>query len=205
MMQQKGKWVLLGILTSILVIVLCVFGYTRSVQSQKLSVLKNEYYDLKNKTELLQSQVKANETKLVKSATGLDAKRVAKDDDVARVFLKKVLTWSDGATYNNMRSAIQSLYNLEETSDFMTVFLPVNVTTPDGKYNYIDTHHSNCKYESMTSYVTAIGLDYYSYFAFVSWSTKDGAGNESKSTCIFTYDVNVDGELSNLHAYTLIK
>lgn len=203
-MSQKGKLTILGLLLALLIIVGIVFATTRHTQTKKTEALQNELYDLKNKTELLESQVEANETKLVKSATGLDQERVTKDDRLTQTFLKKILTWSDGTTYNNMRKEIQTTYALDETETFMTTFLPVNVTTPDGKYNYIDTHHSNCNYESMHSYVTAIGLDSYSYFAFVTWSTADLVGNEKESTCVFQYSINTDGKLSQLSAYTLI-
>ena len=186
-------------------LVACFIFYSVSTNAMQKKLLgqTNTLHDLQNQIDVKQTESDSNNAMLSQNTTGLQAYRVTKDDKIAETFISSVLTWSDGATYDSMRLNAMDKYGLKDTDSFMKVFLPVNVKTADGKYNYIDTHHRNCKYESMSSYVSGIGSDVYSYFTFVTWSASDMGGNEAKSSCIFTYDINSNGDISNLNAYTM--
>jgi len=183
----------------------CVMTYAIGVGTMQsnLDTQSQALYNLQNQVDMKISESESNRAKLVQGATGLNTQRVTVDTKVAETFIEKALTWSNGATYDAVRAEMMTTYGLTEDSPFMKVFMPINVKTADGQFNYIDTHHSNCQYEDMDVYVSSISTDVYSYFSFVTWSTSDMTGNEAKSTCIVTYDINVDGKLSNLSAYTM--
>lgn len=177
---------------------------------------QSELHDLENELEVKRNSAAQSEKKFVESMTGLDIDRVEKDDEIAKDFVSKVVTWSDGASYDAIREEIMKTYGLAADSDFMTVFLPENikVTQPDGSVlNYIDSQNAlveaglsnqayNAQYESMESYVTDIRSGTYSYFTFVTWSSSNPAGADAMTTNIMTYDIDSDGTVSNIHGYT---
>lgn len=200
------KAVIISSVIAAIMIIICGIHYNGTVGSacDKVVEQENEIADLKNRLDVSSAEQKSNATKLKMEVTGLNAKRVATDDEIAEAFLQKVLTWDNGTAYDQMRAELFEKYGLDENSSFTQVFLPVNVKTPDGKYNYIDTHKRNSKYESMVSHVSKINTDCYSYFTDVTWSSSDLNGNEATATCIFLYDVTVDGDIKNLEAYTVL-
>lgn len=202
-MNKRFIMVVCGITIVLLFGSILAYAFNSREIQNTLAGQQNEIYDLTNELDVKKAEAKANTTKLIESSTGLKLDRVSKDDEIAETFISSVLTWNDGTKYDTMRSNIMTEYGLTENDEFMRVFLPPNVKTADGVHNYIDTHKANCAYESMESYVTRVGTDVYSYFTFVTWSTSDMIGQEATSTCVFTYDINSDGKISNLGAYTM--
>ena len=204
-LNWSKKTTIILMIGSFLFFVVCVLSYSIGVgmMSSRMGEQQSTLLSLQAESDALLNTTTAARVQLIQDSTGLDMARVDKDSEIAETFMKKVLTWADGATYDGIRSSIMSEYNLAEDSRFMKEFLPINVKTEDGKFNYIDTHHYNCRYESMNTYVVSVSPNTYRYFSFVTWSTSDMVGNEAQKECIFTYDVNVDGVLSNLDAYVL--
>lgn len=198
------------IIIMIIVIALTAVGsniYT-NYWSKKLDEQENQIYDLQNQLDIKSQTASAGQTQLVLDTTGLSEERKATDDAIAEAFAKRVLTWDNGKDYDAMREEIKSEYDLTEDSDFMQVFLHKynNPVQPNGEtIYYIDTHEINCQFESLESYVTNIQNDkngLYSYFAFVRFSSSDKGGNEGFATVIMTYDIDADGNLTNIHGYT---
>ena len=179
-----------------------------SHQSKAIEEQENQIYDLQNQLDIKTQTASAGQTQLVLDTTGLSEERKATDDAIAEAFAKRVLTWDNGKDYDAMREEIKSEYDLTEDSDFMQVFLHKynNPVQPNGEtIYYIDTHEINCQFESLESYVTNIQNDkngLYSYFAFVRFSSSDKGGNEGFATVIMTYDIDADGNLTNIHGYT---
>lgn len=174
-------------------------------QNSTISSMQSEYALAVTKK---QDEENAN----VKATTGLDMSRVAKDDEVAGNFFKSVLTWNDetdgngkvtktaGQVYDDMRADFIKTYG--ENNSFATTFLPENRHVAG--QNYIDAFHVNSSYEDMESYVKNISSDgTYSYLAFVNWSTHDDTGNEAISECVFSYQVDTDGNFLNPEAWVL--
>lgn len=160
--------------------------------------------DLQNQITVKQASKEANHNVVVTQSTGLDASRVAEDDSVAAEFIKKCLTWSSYEEYNNIRNSLISDYKLKPDSNFLTVFMPevVNTTSPDGtNYNRIDVFGYNLSYDGMTSYVTDISDDgKYSYFSFVTVSSKSKTKYEGTTTAAFMYTIDKDGNITNIDA-----
>lgn len=177
-----------------------------------LAAQESEIYKIQNDIELKKlTNVEKTQT-VVKSATGLNMERVAKDNEIVDEFLSMVMSWDSYNKYESIRKTCETEYGISPDSNFMQVFMPevVLAVSADGKaYNLIDdgdaTHPGgiNVKYESFEPYVTSISADVYSYFSFVEWSTRDGAGHENTSVVIFMYDVNGDGEIQNVDASTV--
>lgn len=194
---------MIAVIVAFSFLLICLFSYLINTNNmmRQYRDQQQQLIDLQNEEKTLKEELAKKEAMLLQESTGLSVSRVESDNIIAEDFVKRVLTWPDGATYDAIRDSVIIEYQLSENSRFIKEFLPVNVKTEDGLLNYIDTHHYNCRYESMTTYVSSIGTDVYSYVSFVTWSTADMGGNESTNTCVFTYDVNADGVLSNLDAY----
>lgn len=199
------KKIIISSIVMVACIVVCAISYESSVGRMEKTINQQSetIADLKNQLDVKSNKKRSNETKLQQDATGLKSDRVEQDNAMIEEFLEKCLTWDSGAEYDAMRAELFETYGLDENSSFAQVFLPINVTTEDGKYNYIDATHANSKYEDMTSYVSGIKTDRYSYVAYVTWSASDLGGNEAEAKCIFLYDITVDGTIENLEAYTL--
>ena len=177
-----------------------------------LSTQQRDLDSLQNNINVRRLTVTEQEQTVVKNTTGYDYQRVQKDDAVAEEFLKQVMSWDTYAEYQEIREACKHDYQIDESSNFLTVFFPdiPVVTAPNGDtYNLIDDGSIqypdgfNIHYESMTSYVSAISTEKYSYYAFVKWSTQTEKGHEGISTAVFIYDVDTDGKISNIDAYAL--
>lgn len=203
-MDDKKKLVISSIVVCFCIIA-CIIFYGASVKNLQATVNQqvNQIADLQNNIDVKSNQQKSATIKLEQDATGLQFDRVTADDKMMKEFLKHCLTWDNGKDYDKMRTELFQKYNIDENSSFAQVFLPENVKTEDGQYNYIDEHHANSKFEEMHSYVSCIAADRYSYFTYVTWLASDLNGNESTSTCAFTYDITANGTLENLNAYTI--
>lgn len=203
-MDEKKKLITSGAIV-IVCIIICVLFYGSSIGHLKATITDqtNQIADLKNELDIKSNQQTSTQIKLEQDATGLQLDRVSSDDKMMKDFLTKCLTWNSGEEYDKMRADLFQTYGISEDSSFAKTFLPKNIKTEDGKYNYIDTHNANSKFEEMSSYVSHITPDSYSYFTYVTWTSADGNGNEGSSTCAFTYDITTDGKLENLNAYTI--
>ena len=170
-----------------------------SAQAAEINRLESE---IRAKTESNTAEIEQN----VQSATGLNAERVRQDSRKAEAFLQEVMTWDSWAKYNANRQRCIGTYGLDPESRFMQVFLPEvpTRTSADGTvYNRIDVDGLNARYEKMSVYTRGIAAGTYSYFAYVTWSTRSTDGYEGISTCIFLYDVDSSGNLLNMDAYTV--
>lgn len=194
----------------LLIIALLIFGGSAAVilstQSSVLAAQTREIADMKSKISLKEQTVLKAEQDSVQAVTGMDANRAAKDNKIAESFFKEIMNWSSLDEYNQIRTNLAENYGLRENSSFLTVFMPpvVDSVSPDGShYNRIDTLGLNVSYEDMDSYVTGIKNTTYSYASFVTFSSASANGNEGFATVMATYDIDVDGNISNLYAYTV--
>lgn len=193
-----------------LTIVVILFGsataLTYNSMSSILSKQVSQIADLESRITLKEQSVQQAEATAVRSVTGLDANRVLKDNVKAEELFRSVMTWDSLAQYNQIRLDISEMYDIKETNSFLSIFMPevVETESPDGtKYNRIDTLGLNVNFEDMETYCTGIRNTTYSYAAFVSFSSTSSAGNEGFANVMATYDVDADGNISNLNAYTV--
>lgn len=197
------KWIFM-LITFCFAGMISIFYFTQSKKwEEQLDVQQSEIRNLQEKVALVDMSEEEIQRNIIQKTTGLDAERVKKDDEIAEEFLSYVMSWDSYEEYSAIRNDCMKKYNLTENSNFMTIFLPevVTVTSNDGTvYNRIDTFGLNVKYEEMTSYVTEINADTYSYFTMVDWSSSDDDGNEAYAISIFTYSIDSNGRIFDIDA-----
>lgn len=174
----------------------------------KLAAQQRELNDIQNKIDIKQSTADNAEQKLVKDTTGLDTDRVNHDNEIASDFLSMIFTWHSADEYDNNRLSMINDYGIAEDSSMLSVLFPADtkVVQVDGSIlSYIDTHNINAQFEEMDTYASGINLGTYSYFTFVTWSSSGETGSEGMSTAVITYDINSDGDISNIAGYTIAR
>ena len=140
-------------------------------------------------------------------AEELDQARADRDDEIAAGFLNTVCTWNSYAEYTAAREQIMADYDLTESSQFMSVFMPEigNITSSDGtNYNKIDVLGLNMTDQRIKSYVTKIDGGDYSYFTVVDVRSTWENGGESVVQAVLLYTVDAGGSLSDVYAVPVI-
>lgn len=168
-------------------------------QTEKIADLKNDIVIAKSDNQIKQDNI-------VMDSTGYNGSRVVKDESIAKDFIKECMSWETYDEYNKVRNEIKTKYRLKN-DNFLNVFMPevVNTTSPDGtEYNRIDTLGYNMSFENMDIYVSDISENgTYSYFSFVDITSRDNSGNEGEGKSLFVYDIDKNGIMSNIDAYTI--
>lgn len=168
-------------------------------QTEKIADLKNDIVIAKSDNQIKQDNI-------VMDSTGYNGSRVVKDKSIAKDFIKECMSWETYDEYNKARNEIKTKYRLKN-DNFLNVFMPevVNTTSPDGtEYNRIDTLGYNMSFENMDVYVSDISENgTYSYFSFVDITSRDNSGNEGEGKSLFVYDIDKNGIMSNIDAYTI--
>lgn len=183
-------------------------GITISKQNSALAQQATEISSIKNRIAILQTEQTNHRIELIQSTTGLNLHRVSQDDVVISDFMNLVCTWDTYAEYTHARETIMRRYGLSEDSSFMTVFMPniPNKVDVDGtQINRIDVFEYNMMFESVSSYVTDIRVDEYTYFSIVKISSTWKNGGEAIVQAAVTYTVNANGDLSNIMAIPLLS
>lgn len=205
-MAFKGK----GLLVSVVIAgVFAGIGISMSIAYDKnLEKLALQLNALEAQLEEVKADNSDASTQVVTAVTGADYERMERDGKIIESFLDEALTWSSSAEYELTRQSILKEYNLDEESSFFKIFMPpdLRITQKDGTVvSYIDTHGSNCMFESVQSmYRGAVGTTY-RYFGIVEWSAADSIGQEAVSEAIILYEVDSDGGLHNLEGYSIAQ
>ena len=93
-MNDKLKRVLpSGISFLVIMLSILVTSSIQLYQSNHLSEQQNQIVDLKNRIDKISVENNTVVSKVKSQATGVDAERVKKDDDVVKNLMKKVFTW----------------------------------------------------------------------------------------------------------------
>lgn len=195
-MRNRNMPYILG-LVACLVVVLVVTAVSGSgVRSleRELSAQQTEMADLGNQISVKRTQVNQGTQGVATQVTGIDLARVQKDNEIAKELISKVTTWSSQAEYDALREEMMLTYHLEARDRFMSTFLPA---TTD-----IDALQLNCHYSNMKAMVSNIAGAKYSYFTVVT-ASGSRSGATASFNFIMTYDIDGNGNLSNLSAYTL--
>lgn len=151
--------------------------------------------NLENDLAVKKAQVDAGKDAVIQAATGMDAARKTKDDDIAYQFLFRVLNWDGISDFNSKRSAIMEEYNISQNSRFAQCFFSPMPYTPETSELY------NCRLSSVDTMVSGISGTDYSYFSEVEAVAGGPDGVTSKLHLIFMYTIDADGNISNLDAY----
>ena len=193
--------VIYGFAFFILITSVVAYFSTTGKYEESLYKQEMEIHSLEKQLEAQKEITQTAKDELIESSMGLQTLRVDSDNKTVEAFMDYVLTWDDGASYDAMRNDLLQSHGPVSNDNFFEIFLPENVS--DNLYNYIDVFNLNSRFESLESYVTQISPNTYSYFSFVTFSSRDKNGTEGISKVICTYDVDSDNNILNLDAYTL--
>lgn len=208
----------IGLVISAVVLVVSIVGVGFSYANAKRGLAEAEQMLLDSEKQLestVQSEVDKSLRTQIKELTGYDDKRVKTDNMNAEAFFKTLMTWNTYEEYNeNRQEAVKR--GVAEDSYFLETFFPEVrvVKDADGnEYNTIDNNDQqlNMSLGSLTTRVTKIDGDVYSYFGEMilttdtSYERSDGSEHDIVGTgkCIVTYDVDADGNITNLDGYVL--
>lgn len=213
-MKDNIKNYLPCILAGVLLLIsIIVFLSIKGGYEQEESDIMREIQAVQTKIDQSGEQKKAVEKEVKMEVSGLDTSRVQTDDKAAKDFFEDILSWSSYEEYQAVRERITNEYDLDDSSTLLVNFFPEIevVTDPDGnEYNIIDAMRQsgeplNLSFVDMSSYVINISGTDYSYFTEVTVSSTANNGGMATGRCIFLYTVSEDGQLSNLHAYTVAE
>lgn len=207
-MNDKLKRVLpSGISFLVIMLSILVTSSIQLYQSNHLSEQQKQIVDLKNRIDKISVENNTVVSKVKSQATGVDAERVKKDDEVVKNLMKKVFTWKTHKEYIDVRNELMKSYSLSEDSEFMKTFMPnVENEIIDGEnYNQIDVNGYNITFNDIKSYVVSIdeSSKVYEYFAIVSVTSKSNNGGSVDYDLALSYKMTDSQQIMNLVGYTL--
>lgn len=209
-MLKNKKLMIPGIIAVVMLIFAFAF-YAIATGSQQsvLNAANEKYAQLTNKKSMLEAALSTSNAEAVRSGTGMDAQRKVKDDGAAEELAKLVTTWDSKKSYDEARKNAMSKYGLKADGTFMKTFMPevveLDSATGKGTTNEIDANGSNMTYQDMTSYVTKISGDKYTYLAKVNVSGSNKAGNTATKSLMFIYTTDANHKLSDIDGYRLAQ
>lgn len=209
-MFRDKKILIPGIIAFVMLILAFAF-YLMAVNSQQAELDKAnaKYTQLTNKKSMLVAALKKNNNEAIRSGTGMDAARKLKDDAAGEELAKLVTTWDSKKSYDAARKEVMKKYKVKEDSAFMKTFMPpvveINSATGTGTTNEIDATGTNVSYKDMSSYVTKISGDKYTYLTIVSVSSSDRAGNTAEKKMMFIYTTDANHNLTDISGYNVAR
>lgn len=178
-------------------------------QEKRLDAANAAYAVKAHEREQALSDIKKKSKAYAAQVAGMDFDRAEADEANAEALFQTMFNWGDYGSYQEARETLITKYGIPENSDIMTTFFPDAVETEPTKdgstYNEIDLYQINCSYEKMEPHMTGEAGGVNSYFTIVTWSTFDKYGNEGMAKAAVTYDIDADGNFSNVAAYTLAR
>lgn len=203
--RRWGYWA-----ATLLIIVAAVAGVAMSLSG--LPALRDEAARVRDRVESASAAVEARSAdvdsargEIARAVTGVDAARVARDEEIIEGLARVATTWGSQAEYDAARVEVVSEYGVDEDGRFMTTFLPAMVPVRDAagnSYSVIDQKELNCHFVSARPILSGVDEDEYSYFVVVS-ATGSRSGASAGFTAAILCSVDADGELSGVDGYTL--
>lgn len=207
-MNDKLKRVLpSGISFVVIMLSILVTSSIQLYQSNHLAEQQRQIVDLKNRIDKISVENNTVVSKVKSQATGVDAERVTKDDEVVKNLMKKVFTWKTYKEYIDVRNDLMKTYSLSEDSEFMKTFMPSieNEVINGENYNQIDVNGYNITFNNVKSYVVSIdeSSKVYEYFAIVNVTSKSNNGGSIDYDLALSYKMTSSQQIMNLIGYTL--
>lgn len=198
-----------GLLIGAALLCLVVLLISSSVSSGRKSTLASQRAQIVSLEQMVaqsEDQVISDYSDTVAKVTGGVSLTHKQDDDaVVREMMETALTWDGLREYMRSRDQLIERYGFDEDSEFMTVFMPgedqgVMRTAPSGKTHSAFDEDLSSRFDSMTSYVTSVRGDVYSYFTVVTMRVSSDSGKASaRSYATMQYDV-ANGKVENVEA-----
>ena len=128
-----------------------------------------------------------------------EADRSTTDSERAGIFLEKLLTWTDYASYNEVRTAMADTYKLPADGNVLSTFLP-----EQSEEAFTNSGVSGMEFDSADSYVVRTDGEKISYFTVCSITVTSTEGNDKTAprVCVF-YTLDDAGNFTDVSAYTM--
>ena len=122
----KSKKIMVPGIIALVMLILAFAFYLLATGSQQseLDAANDKYSELTNKKSMLEAALATSNAEAIRSGTGMDAQRKAKDDIAAEKLAKLVTTWDSKKSYDAARKEVMSKYDLKADSSFMKTFMP---------------------------------------------------------------------------------
>lgn len=185
-----------------------VGAYMASANGQRVEQAQvTKINQLKNDLGVKEAAAQKTREEVNQDATGIDAQRKKKDDEIIKQIMGAALTWNSYQSYMDGRTKLMTGFGIKEDSPLLKTMMPKveNRTDPSGKsYNVIDTQSLNSRFEGIDTRVSMVKVTDYSYFGIVKAKTKSKVGNTEVDVFYavsYTFDAN--GKLLDLKIDTV--
>ncbi|KOX14015.1 hypothetical protein [Nocardiopsis sp. NRRL B-16309] len=181
------------------------FAATRSAQEAALTDQEQRIEELQGGVADLEEAQEERENEVAGVVQGTDTARLDADEELIGDVLDTALTWETHAEYEDARSAMMTVYGLNEDSAFMTAFLPVapvNVDREGNEYALIDLLGLDSRVGDFRTELLSVQGAEYSYLVLVDVRTTSDDGEASASnTATVLLTTDGDGGVSDVEGY----
>lgn len=181
---------------------------TSSGRAETLDEQEARILSLEQAVKLSKSEKNKDYAQVISQATGgIDSEHRAADEKVARDLFSTALTWDGMSAYAEAREEVMRAYDMDEDSDFMKSFMPGEIqgamrTAPNGKTYYAEGSDLNSRFSDLSTTITGVNGDVYSYWGLVTMRVQSDSGQTSTPMyATVTFDV-VDGKIKNVRGET---
>lgn len=189
-----------------------------SITSSTLSKRSDTLADQRAQMASLESQVREKESAADKvykqtmlTATNVDIARKREDDEKFDELMNAALSWDSMPAYSKARDKVMERWEFGENSQFMTTFMPGEVsgamrTDASGQTHYAYDSNLRSEFDGAETFVLSVdeAKDAYTYFAIVTSRHKSDDGEASTTgQSIVTYSVS-GGEIYDVAAMPII-
>lgn len=204
-MKEKLQKILpILVFSGILIISLIVRQFVVKAYENKLLASNQELVTISNQRDTKQGQKEFEKQEILDKVTGLDLTRQKHDDELAEKIMSDIFTWDNYETYNDTREKMLDTYKMDERVVNRLMPKVPEVIVGEGRtINEIDANKANMSFEKLKSYVVKISGTDYSYITEVSVESSDRADNTATGKILMTYNVSINGQVTNLNGFTL--
>lgn len=204
--RSVGSWLVIGaVLVGLLVLGIAGVQVNRASEARDQAITDRDAAQASVEQAKRDRDEQTGQLQLM--ASGGDARRQAKDDQLISGLMETAGTWSSSAEYRKARDEVAG-YALPESSNFLDTFMPEEtecMTDETGKeYCSIDTEHKNSTFDSLDSVVTHVSGGTYSYFGLAKMSISGGEGKATRYSPI-QYSVDANGKITEMRAYASVS
>lgn len=196
--SNLGKIQLLALVLAV-ILAICGFSIYRDMEKNKklISEQKTELTALKAEVEEYEAALAEKEdTGSKPNTTTSSGDPKAKHGEIAKTFLKTMLTWDSYKNYTDIRTWLSSEYGVAADSQLLTAFMPE--VTEDALGD------SNMRFSDLQSYEVKVEGDVVEYFALCTVKNRID-GNVGNGKVAVFYTIDKQGTVSNITAYALAR
>lgn len=206
-MREKLQKVLPILLFGFLLVVgLLVRGVVIGSYENKLAASNQQVVDISNQRDTNLNSQDSEKQAVLDKVTGLDLNRQKQDDEKAAEVFKSIFTWNSYKTYNDVKAKMLNEYEMNEgVVKRLMPEVPEIVSEGNKKINEIDANKLSMNYVNLQSYVVKISGTDYSYITEVTVESSDRTGNKASGKVLMSYDVAMNGQISNMNGFTLAR